>query len=29
MVNTIGLWPTILIVLFGCLGLWLVIKVIF
>lgn len=27
MVNTIGLWPTIFITLFGCLGLWLVIKV--
>ena len=28
MVNTIGLWPTILIVLFGALGLWFVIKVV-
>ena len=27
MVATIGLWPTILIVLFGALGLWFVIKV--
>lgn len=27
MVNTIGLWPTILIVLFGAIGLWFVIKV--
>ena len=27
MVNTLGLWPTILIVLLGCLGLWFVIKV--
>ena len=27
MVTTIGLWPTILIVLLGCLGLWFVIKV--
>ena len=27
MVNTLGLWPTIFIVLFGALGLWFVIKV--
>ena len=27
MVRTLGIWPTILIVLFGCLGLWFVIKV--
>ena len=27
MVHAIGLWPTILIVLFGALGLWFVIKV--
>ena len=27
MVNTLGLWPTILIVLLGALGLWFVIKV--
>ena len=27
MVNTLGLWPTILVVLLGCLGLWFVIKV--
>ena len=27
MVHTIGLWPTILIVLFGAIGAWLVIKV--
>lgn len=27
MVATLGLWPTILIVLLGCLGLWFVIKV--
>jgi len=27
MVNTLGLWPTILIVLFGALGLWFVVKV--
>ena len=27
MVNTIGLWPTILITLFGCLVLWFVIKI--
>jgi len=26
MINTLGLWPTILIVLFGSLGLWFVIK---
>ena len=29
MVSTLGLWPTIFIVLLGCLGLWFVIKVIF
>ena len=27
MVSTLGLWPTILIVLLGSLGLWFVIKV--
>ena len=27
MVSTLGLWPTILIVLFGAIGLWYVIKV--
>lgn len=27
MVHTIGLWPTILLVLFGAIGLWYVIKV--
>lgn len=27
MTNTLGTWPTILIVLFGALGLWFVIKV--
>ena len=27
MVNTLGIWPTIFIALFGCLGLWFVIKV--
>lgn len=26
MTNTLGTWPTIFIVLFGCIGLWLVIK---
>lgn len=29
MVSTLGLWPTILIVLLGSLGLWFVIKVLF
>ena len=29
MVNTLGTWPTIFIVLFGCLGLWFIIKVLF
>ena len=29
MVNTLGTWPTIIIVLFGCLGLWFIIKVLF
>ena len=27
MVHTLGLWPTILIVLLGAIGAWLVIKV--
>ena len=29
MIHTLGTWPTIFIVLLGCLGLWFVIKVIF
>jgi hypothetical protein len=29
MVNTLGLWPTIIITLLGALGLWFVVKVLF